>query len=61
MEKNLLVLWFYYFWYPCLAISCNGHMNTTLLDFGASHNFIALPQLKQFAPNPKDGQWAKLL
>ena len=28
-------------------------MSTALLDFGASHNFIALPQLKQFAPNSK--------
>ena len=37
-----------------LLISCNGHMNTALLDSGASHNSIALPLLKQFAPNPKD-------
>ena len=36
-------------------------MNTALLDFGASYNFIALPQLKQFAPNSKDWRWAKPL
>ena len=44
-----------------LPISCNGHMSTALLDSGASHNFIALPQLKQFAPNSKDWRWAKPL
>ena len=37
-----------------LPISCNGHMSTALLDSGASYNFIALPQLKQFAPNSMD-------
>ena len=40
-----------------LPISCNEHMNTALLDSGASY-FIALPQLKQFAPNSKDCWWA---
>ena len=40
-----------------LLISCNGHMSTALLDSGASHNFIALPQLKQFAPSSKGWQW----
>ena len=35
---------------------CCGWMSTALLDFGASYNFIALPQLKQFAPNSKDWQ-----
>ena len=44
-----------------LPISCNGHMSIELLDSGASYNFIALPQLKQFAPNSKDCRWAKLL
>ena len=44
-----------------LPISCNRHMSTALLDSGASHNFIALPQLKQFAPNSKDWRWAKPL
>ena len=29
-----------------LPIPYNGHMNTALLDSGASHNFIALAQLK---------------
>ena len=29
-------------------------MSTAFLDPGASHNFIALPQLKQFAPKSKD-------
>ena len=43
------------------SISCNGHMSTALLDSGASHNFIALPQLKQFAPNSKDCRWDKPL
>ena len=33
-------------------------MSTELLDSGASHNFIALPQLKQFALNSKDWWWA---
>ena len=36
-------------------------MSTALLDSGASHNFIALPQLNQFAPNSKDWWWAKPL
>ena len=36
-------------------------MSTELLDFGASNNFIALSQLKQFAPNSKEWQWAKPL
>ena len=44
-----------------ILISCNGHIITALLDSGASHNFIALPQLKQFAPNSKGWQWAKPL
>ena len=44
-----------------LPISCNGHMSIELLDFGASHNFIELPQLKLFARNSKDYWWAKPL
>ena len=36
-------------------------MSTALLDSGASHNLIALSQLKQFAPNSKDWRWAKPL
>ena len=44
-----------------LHISCNGHISIELLDFGASYNFIALPQLKQFAPSSKDWRWAKPL
>ena len=36
-------------------------MTTALLYSGASHNFIALPQLKQFASNSKDWWWAKPL
>ena len=36
-------------------------MSTALLDCGASHSFIALPQLKQFAPNSKEWRWAKPL
>ena len=44
-----------------LLISCNKHMITALLDTGASYNFIALPQLKQFAPHSRDWRWAKPL
>ena len=33
-------------------------MSIVLLDTGASYNFIALPQLKHFAPNSKDWGWA---
>ena len=33
-------------------------MSIALLDFGASQNFIALTQLKLFAPNSKDWRWA---
>ena len=44
-----------------LPISWNGHMSTALLNSGASYNFIVLPQLKKFAPNSKDLQWAKPL
>ena len=33
-------------------------MSIALLDYGASYNFIALPQLKQFTPNSKDWRWA---
>ena len=36
-------------------------MSIALLDSCASYDFIALPQLKQFAPNSKDWQWAKPL
>ena len=36
-------------------------MSTVLLDFGASYNFNALAQLKQFAPNSKDWRQAKPL
>ena len=36
-------------------------MSIALLDFDASHNFIALSQLKQFALNSKDWRWAKPL
>ena len=36
-------------------------MSTSLLDFGASYNFIALPQLEQFVPNSKNWGWAKPL
>ena len=36
-------------------------MSTALLDYGTSYNFIVLPQLKQFATNSKDLQWAKPL
>ena len=36
-------------------------MSIAFLDFAASYNFIALPQLKQFAPNSKDWRWAKPL
>ena len=44
-----------------LPIPCNGHMKIALLDSGASYNSIALPQLKQFAPNSKEWRWAKPL
>ena len=33
-------------------------MSIALLDAGASQNFIALPELKQFTSNYKDYQWA---
>ena len=36
-------------------------MGRALLDSGASYNFIALPQLRQFAHNSKDWRWAKPL
>ena len=36
-------------------------MSTALLDYSASHNFIALTQPRQFAPNYKDWWWAKPL
>ena len=36
-------------------------MNIALLNFGASHNFIALPNLKQFAPNSKEWRGGKPL
>ena len=36
-------------------------MSTAFLDFGARYNFIALPQLQQFAPNSKDWRLAKPL
>ena len=36
-------------------------MSTALLDSGASHNFIAQPQLQQFAQNSLIWRWAKPL
>ena len=44
-----------------LPISCNGHMSTELLDSGGNYKFVALYQLKQFAPITVDWQLAKPL